>query len=235
MAENTAPDTAATDVPEPSAATGGEGGGSAGAKATGAKPNEGWRTSVPSEYREKLSGYESMAAFMADAVDAIDARKSSSQQRDGDDAAVGVPESPDGYDLPGDGAVVDAFRSKAHEIGLSQEAATDLYQWYQEANTEAMRAQADQVEKQLRDEWGGKYDGNVVTVQRFMQSNADPEFQEFLEDTGLGNDPRMIRFVHKVAARMFEDSLVDSGPAQRKLTDEEKLKADYPSHAEMGW
>lgn len=230
MATETAPEAVVESAPETTEAKVETKDSGATAKDTGQQPI-GWRSTVPAEYRDKLGGYESMAAFVADAVDALGARQDTTK-RDGDTAAVGVPESPDGYDLP-EGA--EAFRAKAHEMGLSQDAATTLYSWYAEATSEATKARAAEVEKQLRSEWGAKYDANVASVQRFMQQHADEDFRSYLEETGLGNDPRLVKVVLKMAQGMSTDRLVDGNAKSGARSDAEKLAELYPSHAKKGW
>jgi hypothetical protein len=83
-------------------------------------------------------------------------------------AKMGVPESPDGYQLEPTETVpeqyVKDFAARAQKANLTPQQARDLYQ----ANIEAHRAvleeqnqAVEQAEKTLRDEWGEGYDDNV--------------------------------------------------------------------------
>lgn len=214
----------------------------------------GWLNSVPRDYREKVGGYDSMSAFMADALDAIDA-KGRAVVRPKEDAApeqwaeywksVGRPESAEGYTLQApDGVSIDnelakEFRQIAFDRGLTDEQANKLFGWYVETvvHNQAKRIEqgSKEAESELRNSWGADYDGNIQVVKRFMEQNTDPEFAQFLNESELGNDARLIRFVHRVASKMSQDRGVFGGASRQTASDQEKYAALYPSHKQKGW
>lgn len=141
-------------------------------------------------------------------------------------AAAGRPEAPEKYEfkrpekLP-DGMTYDedlekGFRAWAHGNGLNTRQANGLYEMYVKQTVERqaawhqgqMKARED-AEAALRREWGRAYDGNIALARGAIQQYADPDFQAYLSQTGLGNDPRMVRaFANIGKAQMGETALV---------------------------
>jgi hypothetical protein len=213
----------------------------------------GWVTSVPAEYRDKVTGYESMSRFMSDALDAI-GKRGSSIARPADDAspeqwgefwkAVGRPDSPDGYKVSADGVdaeALKAFQKRAFDQGLTPKQAQEALDWYvkdvKARQLESQKTQAKEAERVLRDEWGADFERNMTGVARVLNRfvAGDESFKDYLEDTGLGSDPRMVRMLHKVAAATGSDRLVAGSASATGKTDSEKLAEMYPSHKSKGW
>jgi len=233
-------------MPEETKADAGDAG-----KATG-QPR-GWVTSVPAEYREKVAGYESMSRFMSDALDAL-GKRGSSISRPADDAApeqwgefwkaVGRPDSPDGYKLSADGVDADAlkaFQKRAFDQGLTPKQAQEAIDWYakevEARRVDTQKAQAKEAERVLRDQWGADFERNMTGVARVLSRfvGDDEGFKDYLEDTGLGSDPRMVRMLHRVAAATGSDRLVAGSASSSVKSDAEKLAEMYPSHKTKGW
>lgn len=67
---------------------------------------------------------------------------------------------------------------------------------------------------------GVNFDSNLVSAKNVLNTYATPEFKSFLETTGLGNHPSMIKLLVKVAKAVGEDKLLaggqGSGQAQAK-------------------
>jgi hypothetical protein len=153
--------------------------------------------------------------------------------------ALGIPESPDGYQLEAsDGGELDEelagwFREAAHEAGLSQDQAQKLLQKWDESNSpeayaEKLAKGKEQVEKQLREEWGKEFDANFNYAVKAMDQFAGEDFRSYLDETGMGNDPRMIRAMSQIGKAMLDDSLVSGKASEREETEEEVLRRRYP-------
>ena len=125
-------------------------------------------------------------------------------------AASGRPEAPDKYEfkrpdnLP-EGVEYDEeletnFRAYAHANGLNKRQANALYDGFVKTQidrygasiTHTKQARA-QVEADMRREFGAQYEGKVANAKAAMSRFADPEYLQFLEQSGRGNDPREIR------------------------------------------
>lgn len=154
--------------------------------------------------------------------------------KDGDKKTEGAPESyefkaPEGGEL--DKEAVAQFEPIARELNLSQEQAQKLVDLYgSKVMPQLMKQQADTWQKQVAD-WGtaakedaeiggDKFDGNLTRAKQAMDKFATPQLREFLETTGMGNHPELIRVFVKVGAAMSEDSLVTSNEkGQRSAAD----------------
>ncbi|CAM8502052.1 peptidase [Klebsiella pneumoniae] len=154
--------------------------------------------------------------------------------KDGDKKTEGAPEAyefkaPEGGEL--DKEAVAQFEPIARELNLSQEQAQKLVDLYgSKVMPQLMKQQADTWQKQVAD-WGtaakedaeiggDKFDGNLTRAKQAMDKFATPQLREFLETTGMGNHPELIRVFVKVGAAMSEDSLVTSSEkGQRSAAD----------------
>ena len=155
-------------------------------------------------------------------------------KKDGDKKPEGAPEAyefkaPEGAELDKD--AVAQFEPIARELNLSQEQAQKLVDLYgSKVMPQLMKQQADTWQKQVAD-WGtaakedaeiggDKFDGNLTRAKQAMDKFATPQLREFLETTGMGNHPELIRVFVKVGAAMSEDSLVTSNEkGQRSAAD----------------
>lgn len=146
----------------------------------------------------------------------------------------GAPEAyefkaPEGSEL--DKAAVEQFEPIARELNLSQEQAQKLVDLYgAKVMPQLMKQQADTWQKQVADwgtatkedkEIGGeKFEANLTRAKQAMDKFATPQLREFLETSGMGNHPELIRVFVKVGAAMSEDSLVTSNEkGQRSAAD----------------
>lgn len=136
---------------------------------------------------------------------------------------VGRPKSPDDYavnikvpeGMPWSKEAEKNILVKLHGAGLTTAQAEKVINGYIEIATkgnlmiEQHKNQTRQeAEATMKDEWGGLTDLNTALVQRSVAEFGGDEFRQYLDDTGLGNDPRFMRFVHSMAQPMLEDGLI---------------------------
>ncbi len=140
---------------------------------------------------------------------------------------LGKPESSELYVLPIDEALdpnlkkmvtEDAtwFRGKAHELGLSEKQATDLFSTFTEhtlKNFESKQQMGSDekinAETQLRAELGTAYDGKMILASRAVQEFGGEELVKILNATGVGNHPSVIRAFMKIGGMIAEDLGLD--------------------------
>lgn len=122
-------------------------------------------------------------------------------------------------DLPYDEESEKNFRTWAHVNGLTKKQASNLYDGYVKTQlerhasyVEGQKKQRSELEQALIREHGGRIENVKQTAFAVMQEHADGEFRQFLDQTGLGNDPRMVRFLHKVGSKMNGETRLKSGP-----------------------
>ncbi|MBW1989420.1 MAG: hypothetical protein JRI97_07725, partial [Deltaproteobacteria bacterium] len=152
------------------------------------------------------------------------------------------PETPEAYELPevktpeGLGfaeSYVDNFKQAAHKLGLTKEQAAGLWSTLGEASKSNYEEYAAQIEAKtaeteaaLKKEWGEQYDANVERARRVVAAFGGEELADYLEQSGLGNHPALVKFMAAVGEKLSEDELVTTPPGSYGETlTEEKLRA----------
>ena len=162
--------------------------------------------------------------------------------------AIGRPETADKYeftrpDLPAgieyDEAQEKTFREAAHTLGLSQSQAKALFDDFNQNAVKAHKEYSDALEKtkeeavvELKKDWGEKFDGNVEVARRAMSEFGGPEVVRFMETSGLGNNPILVKLFNQIGIAMSEDKLHsgnihDEGERPRSISGVPML--DFPS------
>ena len=130
------------------------------------------------------------------------------------------PAAPEKYEFtPPEGQELDAnalavFEPIAKELGLSQEQAqklVDIYPQIQQQQAEAWSKQVSDWGEQVKADkeiGGDKFNASVGAAQRALDQFGNPELREYLNASGLGNHPALVRFCAKVGKAMAEDSFV---------------------------
>lgn len=149
---------------------------------------------------------------------------------------------------------VEKFKTTAHAAGILPQQAQKLADWFQEVNGQS-EAEVKKVKEAkvkadidgLKNEWGAAYDKNLSVAGQVLREAADQETLAYLDQTGLGNDTRLIKLLAKVGEKfMKEDSAVGGNPEfPAKYTPKEALaeankiignfdhpyhKSDHPNH-----
>jgi len=150
---------------------------------------------------------------------------------------LGRPESPDKYQLPKLEGLpanfpqippekMSEFLGIAHKAGLLPNQVSEVYSWFMKdtvnamGHAEAARAEGMvKAEAALRKEWGKAYDQNVGTARKVLQTYGSDEIFQLM-DSGLGNDPRVIKLFAEIGKRMSEDKLIGDHAQLTKSPDE---------------
>lgn len=176
---------------------------------------------------------------------------------------LGRPETPDKYTVPKvelpEGIKIDdkrlaSAKESLHKLGLSDKQASGVLEYYfndvkstYATETEKRKAETLAAESALKQEWGDKYDAAVDTARSVITHFGGAEFSTWLEESGMGNNPKVIKFLKGIGDKMLEDSagagkdfrVSDSTKAQNEvnqlLADKEFVKAwgsrAHPGHA----
>ena len=148
-------------------------------------------------------------------------------------AAKAVPEKYEVKfgDKPADETVMAAFTPIAKELGLSNEAAQRLADFYQQQTT----ALAEQTGKLQADAWtnlqatwrsearadkeyghlaGGKtFEENSAFIAKGLATFGTPALNKALIDSGMGNHPEIARYLYRVGKAVSEDTIRTGGSA----------------------
>lgn len=143
-------------------------------------------------------------------------------------AALGRPETAEKYtleapkDFPKEFFREDLatdFRSWAHEAGLNDKQAGTIFNKYLEksqaeitAGMKAIETAKAESEKELKGEWGDKYQGNIELANQVIRTCGDQKVKESL-DAGdpVWNNPNLARFLVKIGQSMSEGALIKGG------------------------
>jgi hypothetical protein len=135
---------------------------------------------------------------------------------------LGRPESKGEYELEAvflpDGITKDdktdeAFRTMAHELGLTKDQAKKLHKYAAQQGLDAyasLRKQVDAKKEEtraaLRKEWGADHDRNLAQIGTLLRKFGSDEVIQYM-NSGPGNDPPMLRLLAKLAGSMSADRL----------------------------
>ncbi|MBL5913948.1 peptidase [Enterobacter asburiae] len=144
--------------------------------------------------------------------------------------------APEKYEFTaGEGVELDSealkdFEPVARDLNLTNEQAQKLVDAYpkilagvQQRQAEAWQAQTEQWAADVKADkeiGGDKLTANLSAAQRALDLFGTPELKEYLNTTGLGNHPDLVKTFVKIGKAMSEDDMVDgSNQGQRSAAE----------------
>lgn len=144
--------------------------------------------------------------------------------------------APEKYEFKvGEGVELDTealkdFEPVARDLNLTNEQAQKLVDAYpkilagvQQRQAEAWQAQTEQWAADVKADkeiGGDKLTTNLSAAQRALDQFGTPELKEYLNTTGLGNHPDLVKTFVKIGKAMSEDGMVDgSNQGQRSAAE----------------
>lgn len=205
-----------------------------------------WTEQLPRDYRDQFSTFESYKDFVGAAAEALKL-KDNAIMKPADDApqeewdrfyaSVGRPDGPDGYELPNAdkyGEFSGAFKETAHKLGLTTDQAKNLFEWYQkqdeasiEAASKRTQEEVQQVQEQLKADWGEKFDEQMKNIDRFKQKYGSEALAQELQNPAVGNNIELIKALAQAGADLASDSLIEGTV--------KKDAGDRKPHFEYAW
>ncbi|HDC4673072.1 peptidase [Enterobacter kobei] len=153
-----------------------------------------------------------------------DGEKPADKPDDKEQKQDGAPEK---YEFTaGEGVELDTealkdFEPVARELNLTNEQAQKLVDAYPKILAGVQQRQAEAWQKQTegwaetvkadKEIGGDKLTANLSAAQRALEQFGDPELKEYLDSTGLGNHPALVKAFIKVGKAMSEDKVVTGG------------------------
>lgn len=133
-----------------------------------------------------------------------------------------VPTVPEGQTL--DQARWDRWTGHFHKLGLTPEQVNGIAALESEerqgALTGVKQEWAAGLDK-LKGEWGDAlYSKNVTLAARAIDRHMSPEGKQFLDDSGLGNHPELVKAWASIGALLAEDGYIEGRVAGVPSTDE---------------
>ncbi|EHD2107710.1 peptidase [Salmonella enterica] len=135
----------------------------------------------------------------------------------------------EGVDL--DTEALKDFEPVARELNLTNEQAQKLVDLYGTKIMPMVQQQQAEAWQKTTEQWaadvkadkeigGDKLTGNLSVAQRALAQFGTPELKEYLEGTGLGNHPELVKAFIKIGKAMSEDGMVDgSNQGQRSAAE----------------
>ena len=215
-----------------------QGGGDAGAAngGGGAQGNQAanWRSALPTELQTdpSIQMFNDIPALVKSYIHAqktvgadkivIPGKHATEQDWQGVYERLGLPKDIKDYEIKLaesasiDQEFTDSFRAAAHKAGVLPQQAQKLADWFSEVNAKAETDIANEQKAQheadiaaLKNEWGAAFDKNLRYAGQVIRENADPEMVKYLDESGLGNDVRLIKLLSSVAQKyMKEDQAI---------------------------
>ena len=192
---------------------------------------ENWQGALPEEVRipkyktveELARGYKNLEKMQGAEKIAIPQKGTPLDQMKEVFQKLGLPGDVKDYvvDTTGmrvDKGFVDAFRESAFKLGVLPQQANELAKWFDSFNTKSFDDQVKQAAGKikadldgLKEEWGDKYDSEVVAAKLAMTNLFTPEQQQALKDAGLGTNVNFIKGMAKAGKFFKEDSMRGDG------------------------
>ena len=177
--------------------------------------------------------------------------------------AAGRPDDINGYEfekpekLPEgfyDDTAEAAARQWFHENGLNKTQAKNLHAAFVKTNLERHAAYQDQqrqaqeqVKAALIREHGKEYEGFEKAAKAAIAKFADPDYIKWLDESGAGNDPRMIRAWGRIGKSMMGETTlkgtppvsINAGDIEKQISDLRRTNSDalnnktHPDHARI--
>ena len=138
------------------------------------------------------------------------------------DKPQGAPEkyefkAPEGKEF--DAEIIGNFSEIAKELNLTQDAAQKLVEAMGPKIAERQLAQVEAIrnewaqQSQMDKEFGGdKLNENMAVAKKALDSFGTPELRTLLVQSGLGNNPEVIRFMYRAGKAISEDTFVGNSP-----------------------
>jgi hypothetical protein len=221
---------------------------------------ENWRSQLPEDIRDEPSlavfqDIGTMAKSLVHAQKAIGANKVPLPSKHATDEdwkqffhKIGVPEKLEEYKIETskDAGLKEEFlnqyKEQAHKLGVLPKQAQALLDWFSGTNKaeldrmteESTRTQQERMEE-LKKEWGEGYEKNILKAQAAFKEFGDDDVKSYLEETGLGNDPKLIKLFSKIGDTLSEDKLrgneyTSSGMTPKEAEDKFNAMVSDPTH-----
>ncbi|MFP2832470.1 peptidase [Citrobacter portucalensis] len=153
------------------------------------------------------------------------ADKAKAEKAEKDQKQEGAPEKyefkpAEGQEL--DAAALEQFEPIARELNLTNEQAQKMVDLYGTKIMPMVQQQQAESWQKTTEQWaadvkadkeigGDKLTANLSAAQRALEQFGDPELKEYLDSTGLGNHPALVKAFIKVGKAMSEDKVVTGG------------------------
>ena len=123
----------------------------------------------------------------------------------------------------------EGFIKKAHELRIRPDQATQMYQFFSESAKSSSENFSSQIEEQrqeglnqLRDSLGeDAYNVQLTKASQLIKEELGDEFSGYLQETGLGKDPKVVGAFMKLATKFYKEDPIPTGQSRSGMTKDE--------------
>lgn len=177
--------------------------------------------SVPAQVNEEIGDAVTEGEDKAGQREKPDAERTESPPDEKNSQQSGAPEQYDFQSREGvelDTEALKDFEPVARDLNLTNEQAQKLVDAYPKILAGVQQRQAEAWQKQTED-WaaavkadkaigGDRLTANISAAQRAIDQFGSTELKEYLNGTGLGNHPELVKFCVNVGKSLSEDGMV---------------------------
>lgn len=222
---------------EDGAGAGGSGSGADGGGFSVSLPDK-WYDKLPDEFKgeeslKSITDFNSLVKSYVHAQKMVGAEKISVPGKHATDddwknvyTKLGLPKDLATYqvetpkDSKFDTEFLNSFKEIAHKNGILPKQASGLMGFFDssikamEAKQEAQtKADVDTGISSLKNEWGAAFNDNINIARLAVNKLGNAELKDYLEKSGLGNNPMMIKLFSSVGKFLKEEKQLDIGSA----------------------
>ena len=201
-----------------------------------------WYDGLPPELKSAPYVMQSkdLSSFVKSAIDTksmvganvikLPGEKATDEERNAFYDSLGRPKDHAGYkntvapkvDTLLDPGVMETMQKTFHGLGLSEkqgQGILDAYMGIINSGYDASEARTQAAYQEgvaaLKTDWGVNYDNNVKTAQLALRQLGDEALMKTIDESGLGNNPAFIKFMHAVGVKLLDDEAIggDGGGA----------------------
>ena len=111
---------------------------------------------------------------------------------------------------------MNAFVQKIEEDAMSK----------REAHLNSLKTSQEEAVANLKKEWGDSFDAKIFNAKEVIKKFGSEEDIKFIQESGLSNDPRFVKFVEKIGSTMKEAKIIEGKDSNNSPAD---YKADLDS------
>jgi hypothetical protein len=191
----------------------------------------GWRSGLPKELQDLpeikryktlddfAKGHVEQSKFVGKSIQVPD-EKADQKTWDAFYTKLGRPEKPEGYkfNIPAgaekyaDKEAQATFSKLAHSVGMTQKQIDAVVKYQGERimqSKETIGGNYAETVKELKEAYGGAYDRNLGIAQRFVREVGGKDLIDYLDATGLGNHPALVKAFVKAGTLLVEDGVIN--------------------------
>jgi hypothetical protein len=151
---------------------------------------------------------------------------------------IGLPAEMDKYELKkGEKYVIQddvmsEFKKLAFENNMLPGQAQKIMDWFNEKASAGMESAYSSKEQEvtkgweeLNKEWGNGFEKNMSAAKTVIKEFGDESFVNYLNESGLGDDPKLARFLANIGKNLREDSFKEEAISHVNMTPSEAKSA----------